>query len=110
MAMVALRSPSVVSTSSAKNGQTKSLMASWPSKCRAGRRILPIWHKDEVARYSPTLADKVALNTSLRGVEEIADYFRSDAGRNRCGQDSLIPRANIRAHKNCVPYASQAIF
>ena len=39
-------------------------------------RILPIWHKvsvDEVARYSPTLADKVALNTSLKSVEDIAD-------------------------------------
>jgi len=39
-------------------------------------RILPIWHKvskDEVAHYSPTLADKVALNTSLKSVEEIAD-------------------------------------
>lgn len=39
-------------------------------------RILPIWHKiskDEVASYSPTLADKVALNTSLKGVAEIAD-------------------------------------
>lgn len=39
-------------------------------------RILPIWHKvskDDVARYSPTLADKVALNTSLKGIEEIAD-------------------------------------
>lgn len=38
-------------------------------------RILPIWHKvskDEVARYSPTLADKVALNTSLKSVDEIA--------------------------------------
>ena len=39
-------------------------------------RILPIWHKvsvDEVARYSPTLADKVALNTSLKSVEDIAE-------------------------------------
>ena len=38
-------------------------------------RIFPIWHeisKDEVARHSPTLADKVALNTSLQTVEEIA--------------------------------------
>ena len=38
-------------------------------------RILPIWHeisKDEVARYSPMLADKVALNTSLKSTEEIA--------------------------------------
>ena len=39
-------------------------------------RILPIWHKvsvDEVAHYSPTLADKVALNTSIKSVEDIAD-------------------------------------
>jgi hypothetical protein len=39
-------------------------------------RILPIWHKvskDEVTHYSPTLADKVALNTSLSSVGEIAD-------------------------------------
>ncbi len=37
--------------------------------------ILPIWHKvskDEVMAYSPTLADKVALNSSLLGVDEIA--------------------------------------
>lgn len=39
-------------------------------------RILPIWHeisKDEVIRYSPLLSDKVALNTSLKSTEEIAD-------------------------------------
>lgn len=39
-------------------------------------RILPIWHevsKDEVARFSPTLADKLALNTSLLSVDEIVD-------------------------------------
>lgn len=38
-------------------------------------RILPIWHKvskDEVAAFSPTLADKVALNTSLKSADEIA--------------------------------------
>ena len=42
-------------------------------------RILPIWHKvskDEVARHSPILADKVALNTSLKSAEEIADELR----------------------------------
>lgn len=42
---------------------------------QGGTRILPIWHKvskDEVTRYSPTLADKVALNTSLKTVTEIA--------------------------------------
>ena len=39
-------------------------------------KILPIWHeisKDEVARHSPMLADKVALNTSLKSTDEIAD-------------------------------------
>lgn len=38
-------------------------------------RILPIWHritKDEVRHHSPMLADKVALNTSLNTVHEIA--------------------------------------
>jgi chemotaxis protein histidine kinase CheA len=36
--------------------------------------ILPIWHKtskDEVMAYSPTLADKVALNTSIQSLDEI---------------------------------------
>ncbi len=52
----------------------------WPQKeldglytleTRGPARILPIWHKvsmDEVASYSSTLADKVALNTSLNSV------------------------------------------
>lgn len=37
--------------------------------------ILPIWHKvskDEVQNFSPSLADKVALNSSILSVEEIA--------------------------------------
>lgn len=37
--------------------------------------VLPIWHKvskDEVLRYSPSLADKLALNSSLKSVVEIA--------------------------------------
>lgn len=40
------------------------------------KMILPIWHKitkDEVMNFSPALADKVALNTSLHSIEEIAD-------------------------------------
>ena len=38
-------------------------------------RILPIWHqitKEVVLRHSPMLADRVALNTSLKTVQEIA--------------------------------------
>lgn len=41
-----------------------------------GRKmILPIWHKvtkNEVIKFSPTLADKVALNSSIHSIEEIA--------------------------------------
>jgi hypothetical protein len=36
--------------------------------------ILPIWHKvskDEVVSYSPSLADKMALNSSLMSLDEI---------------------------------------
>ena len=39
-------------------------------------RVLPIWHeisKDEIVRHSPMLSDKVALNSSLNSIEEIAD-------------------------------------
>jgi len=39
-------------------------------------RILPIWHevsKDEVARFSPPLADKLAINTSLLSIDEIVE-------------------------------------
>ena len=38
--------------------------------------ILPIWHditKDEVISYSPSLADKIARNTTSQTVDEIAD-------------------------------------
>lgn len=39
------------------------------------KMILPIWHKvskNEVIGFSPTLADKVALNSSINSIEEIA--------------------------------------
>jgi len=37
--------------------------------------ILPIWHrltKDEVMQFSPSLADRVALNSSIKSIQEIA--------------------------------------
>lgn len=40
-----------------------------------GKVILPIWHqvtRDEVLQFSPPLADKVALNTGVMSVEQIA--------------------------------------
>jgi hypothetical protein len=41
-----------------------------------GKVILPIWHKvskAEVMGYSPSLADKMALNTVTNTVEELAE-------------------------------------
>lgn len=43
---------------------------------KGGKVVLPIWHKvtkDEVLNYSPKLADKVALNSSILSITEIAD-------------------------------------
>jgi chromosomal replication initiation ATPase DnaA len=42
--------------------------------------ILPIWHKvskDEVQNFSPTLADKVALNSSIHSIVEIAQEIKN---------------------------------
>lgn len=41
-----------------------------------GKIILPLWHKvskDEVMRYSPSLADKVALHTAMYTIDELAE-------------------------------------
>lgn len=49
-----------------------------------GRKvILPIWHKvskSEVLSFSPTLADKVAINSSLSSIEEIANQIMEVIG------------------------------
>ncbi|MDV7213583.1 TIR domain-containing protein [Azotobacter beijerinckii] len=49
------------------------------AKEMGGRKmILPIWHKvtkNEVMKFSPTLADKVALNSSIHSIEEIAQQL-----------------------------------
>lgn len=45
-----------------------------------GKVILPLWHKvskDEVIGYSPTLADKLALNTAMYSVTELASELAS---------------------------------
>lgn len=45
--------------------------------------ILPIWHKvskSEVIRFSPSLADKVAINSSLSSIDEIADQLMEVIG------------------------------
>lgn len=48
-----------------------------------GKVVLPIWHKvtkDEVMRYSPSLADKVALNSSLSSIAEIVEQLSEVMG------------------------------
>jgi hypothetical protein len=49
-----------------------------------GRKvILPIWHlvtKDQVQSYSPSLADKVALNSSINSMEEIVTQLYEIVG------------------------------
>ncbi len=57
----------------------------WPNKeldglfqleAKGEKRILPIWHKvskDEIINYSPLIADKVALNSLMSSIEEIAE-------------------------------------
>lgn len=42
--------------------------------------ILPIWHKiskDEVLKFSPSLADKLALNTSIHTIDDIVQNLKS---------------------------------
>ena len=42
--------------------------------------ILPIWHKitkDEVLKFSPSLADKLALNTSLHTIDDIVENLKN---------------------------------
>ncbi|MDR6883004.1 TIR domain-containing protein [Bacillus sp. 3255] len=45
-----------------------------------GKVILPIWHKvskSEVIKYSPTLADKLAMNSSVDEIADIAKQLKS---------------------------------
>lgn len=67
----------VISRSFIKKGWTNYELDGLMIKAISGQQLLlPIWHditKQEVIDYSPSLADKVARNTSLETVEEIAD-------------------------------------
>ncbi|MFT3890475.1 MAG: toll/interleukin-1 receptor domain-containing protein [Anaerolineales bacterium] len=59
----------------AKNWPQYELDGLFAKEMAGGERILPIWHKvskDEVIRYSPTLADRVALNTATLTIDELA--------------------------------------
>mgnify|MGYP005817212659 CR=1 FL=1 len=58
-----------------KNWTQYELDAMVAKEMEGHKMILPIWHKvskTEVLNFSPALADKVALNSSLNSIEEIA--------------------------------------
>lgn len=67
----------VISRSFIKKGWTNYELDGLMTKAVSGQQVLlPIWHnitKQEVIDYSPSLADKVARNTSQQTVQEIAD-------------------------------------
>ncbi|MCC4118211.1 TIR domain-containing protein [Aromatoleum toluclasticum] len=59
----------------AKNWTQYELNSMVAREMNGHKMILPIWHKiskDEVLKFSPALADKLALNTSISSIEEIA--------------------------------------
>jgi hypothetical protein len=59
----------------AKNWTQYELDGMTAKEMNGRKMILPIWHKvtkNEVINFSPTLADKVALNSSVHSTEEIA--------------------------------------
>lgn len=67
----------VISRSFIKKGWTNYELDGMMTKTISGQQtLLPIWHditKQEVIDYSPSLADKVARNTSQETVKEIAE-------------------------------------
>jgi hypothetical protein len=64
----------------AKNWPQYELDGLVQKEMQGAKVILPIWHKvtkTEVIGYSPSLADKVALNTATATLHEIADQIAS---------------------------------
>lgn len=71
----------VISRDFIKKGWTNYELDGIVTRAVSGEQILlPVWHnitKKEVVDYSPSLADKVARNTAVNTVEEIADEIAS---------------------------------
>lgn len=62
----------------AKNWTQYELDGMTAKEMNGRKMLLPIWHKvtkSEVIKFSPTLADKVALNSSVYSTEEIAQLI-----------------------------------
>lgn len=67
----------IISNSYIRKGWTQyELDGLFQQEMTGGKIILPLWHKiskDEVQAFSPSLAGRKALNTSMLSAEEIAD-------------------------------------
>jgi hypothetical protein len=70
----------IISPSFVKKNWTEYELNGMVAKEMNGHKvILPIWHKiskDEVLKFSPTLADKMALNTSIHSTEDIVNALK----------------------------------
>lgn len=70
----------VISKSFIKKGWTNyELDGLFQKEMTYGKTILPIWHditKDEVQNFSPSLAGRKALNTSMYTIKEIAEELK----------------------------------
>jgi hypothetical protein len=71
----------ILSTSFFKRNWTQYELDGFVNREMNGMKvILPIWHKvskDEVQKFSPSLADKVALNSSVYSIKEIAEEINN---------------------------------
>ena len=71
----------VLSTSFINKGWTNYELDGIVTRAVSGEQvILPIWHnitKQQVINYNPSLADKLARNTAINTIEEIADEIYS---------------------------------
>ncbi|EEY45322.1 toll/interleukin-1 receptor domain-containing protein [Vibrio mimicus] len=70
----------IISSAFCKKNWTQYELDSMVAREMNGHKmILPIWHKvtkDDVLNFSPSLSDKVALNTSISSIEDIANDLR----------------------------------
>lgn len=58
-----------------------------------GKLILPIWHditKQEVENFSPTLAGKMAMNTTIMTPQEIAEKLKELVDKSNALEEDLI--------------------
>jgi len=72
---IVIISPSFIS----KNWTEYELNGMIAKEMNGHKVVLPIWHKvtkDEVLKYSPSLADKMALNTAIHSMSEIVTALK----------------------------------